>query len=50
MLLSHQQEVGENLAIKIDNACFDKFGTVQIFGNDSNKLNFKNADFWDEAQ
>jgi hypothetical protein len=38
MLLSHHQEEGENLAIKIGSGCFEKFGTVQIFGNESNRV------------
>jgi hypothetical protein len=39
VLLSHHQEEGGNLAIKIHNECFEKYGTVQIFGNESNKVN-----------
>jgi hypothetical protein len=50
ILLSRHQEEGGKSCHKIDNGCFEKFGTFQIYGNESNKLNFKNADFWDEAR
>jgi hypothetical protein len=36
MLLSHHQNAGQNHDMKIANRCFEKCGTIQIFGNDNN--------------
>jgi ribosomal protein S16 len=36
MLLSRHQNAGQNHDIKTANRCFEKCGTFQIFGNDSN--------------
>jgi hypothetical protein len=40
MLLSCQQNAGQNHAIKRANRSFLKCGTVKIFGNNSNKSKF----------
>jgi hypothetical protein len=37
MLLSHHQNGGQNDDTKIGNRCYEKCGTVQIFGKDYNK-------------
>jgi hypothetical protein len=40
MLLSRDQNAGENGEMKIGNKSFEKCVTVQVFGNDSNKSKF----------
>jgi hypothetical protein len=40
MLLSHDQNAGQNLDIKTANRSFEKCGTVQMFGIESDKSKF----------
>jgi hypothetical protein len=40
MVMSRNQNAGQNHNIKLDNKSFDQGGTVQIFGNNPNKSKF----------
>jgi hypothetical protein len=40
ILLSHHQNAGQNQDVKITDRSSEKYGTVQIFGNDCNKSEF----------